>query len=83
LANPFADQLDGDTGFLKAATSEYRSQVYLSDVVRLGGRIEAKDIDPDGDCIVRLTTWAHNQRGQNVMPGTATVKLPRRTEESR
>jgi acyl dehydratase len=73
----------GDTGFLKAATSEYRSHVYLSDVVRLGGRIEAKDIDPDGDCIVRLTTWAHNQRGQNVMPGTATVKLPRRTEESR
>jgi hypothetical protein len=52
-------------------------------VVRLGGRIEAKDIAPDGDCIVRLTTWAHNQRGQNVMPGTATVKLPCRTEESR
>jgi acyl dehydratase len=73
----------GDTGFLKAATSEYRAHVYLSDVVRLGGRIEAKEIDQDGDHIVRLTTWAHNQRGQNVMPGTATIKLPHRTEESR
>jgi len=73
----------GDTGFLKAATSEYRAHVYLSDVVRLGGRIEAKEVDQDGDHVVRLTTWAHNQRDQNVMPGTATIKLPHRTEEPR
>ena len=73
----------GDSGFLKAATSEYRSHVYLSDVVRLGGRIEAKNIDQDGDHVVRLTTWAHNQRNQNVMPGTATIKLPHRTEQAR
>jgi len=73
----------GDSGFLKAATSEYRAHVYLSDVVRLGGRIEAKDIDQDGEHVVHLTTWAHNQRDQNVMPGTATIRLPHRTEESR
>jgi acyl dehydratase len=66
----------GDAGFLKAATSQYRSHVYLSDVVRLGGRIEAKEVDADGDHVVRLTTWAHNQRGQDVMPGTAAVALP-------
>jgi acyl dehydratase len=66
----------GDTGFLKAATSQYRSHVYLSDVVRLGGRVEAKDID--GDHVVRLTTWARNQRGQDVMPGTAVIALPHR-----
>jgi hypothetical protein len=46
----------GDAGFLKALTSQYRTHVYLSDVVRLGGRIEAKDIDPDGDHVVVLTT---------------------------
>jgi len=51
--------------------------------VRLGGRIEAKEVDQDGDHVVRLTTWAHNQRDQNVMPGTATIKLPHRTEEPR
>jgi acyl dehydratase len=68
----------GDVGFLKALTSQYRSHVYLSDVVRLGGRIEEKVIDDNGDAVVRLTTWAINQREQNVMPGTAVIKLPRR-----
>jgi acyl dehydratase len=66
----------GDDGALKAITGQYRSHVYLSDVVRLGGRIEAKEVDEDGDHIVRITTWATNQRGQQVMPGTAVVALP-------
>ncbi len=68
----------GDAGQLKALTGQYRAHVYLSDVVRLGGRIEAREIDADGDHVVRLTTWANNQRGQNAMPGTAVVKLPTR-----
>jgi acyl dehydratase len=68
----------GDTGFLKALTCQYRAHVYLSDVVRLGGRVVAKEIDADGDHVVRLTTWATNQREQNVMPGTAVIALPRR-----
>jgi hypothetical protein len=68
----------GDAGFLKAATSQYRAHVYLSDVVRLGGKVESKEIDADGDHVVRLTTWAHNQRGQNAMPGTAVIVLPTR-----
>ena len=68
----------GDTGFLKAANSQYRAHVYLSDVVRLGGRVEAKEIDADGNHVVHLSTWAHNQRGQDVMPGTATIVLPHR-----
>lgn len=74
----------GDDASLKAITGQYRSHVYLSDVVRLGGRIEAKEIDADGDHIVRLTTWATNQRGQQVMPGTAVIALPVRnhTEKS-
>lgn len=66
----------GDAGRLKALTGQYRAHVYLSDVVRLGGRVEAKEIDADGDAVVRLTTWAHNQRGQNAMPGTAVIALP-------
>jgi hypothetical protein len=66
----------GDSGFLKAADSQYRSHVYLSDVVRLGGKVEAKSIDENGDKVVHITTWAINQRGQNVMPGIAIVALP-------
>lgn len=69
----------GDSGFLKSFDCQYRSHVYLSDVVRLGGRVEAKEIDADGDHVVRLTTWARNQRGQEVMPGTAVIALPHRT----
>jgi acyl dehydratase len=68
----------GDTGFLKAANSQYRAHVYLSDVVRLSGRVVAKEIDTDGDHVVRLETKAMNQRGQNVMPGSAVVALPSR-----
>ena len=71
----------GDTGFLKSVNQQYRSHVYLSDVVQLGGRVESKEIDADGDHVVRVTTWAQNQRGQNVMPGTAVISLPRRTDK--
>jgi acyl dehydratase len=70
----------GDTGELKAITGQYRAHVYLSDVVRLGGRIDAKEIDEAGNHIVKLTTWAYNQREQNVMPGTAVIALPVRGE---
>ena len=70
----------GDTGRIKALHGQYRSHVYLSDVVRLGGRITAKEIDADGDAVVTLETWAYNQRGQNVMPGTAVVVLPTRDD---
>jgi acyl dehydratase len=71
----------GDAGSLKSLTGQYRAHVYLSDVVRLGGRVEAKEVDADGNHVVRLTTWAHNQREQNVMPGTAVVALPVRNQE--
>ncbi|UKA64381.1 MaoC family dehydratase N-terminal domain-containing protein [Arthrobacter sp. FW306-04-A] len=70
----------GDAGFLKSIHGQYRSHVYLSDVVRLGGRVIEKSIDDSGDHVVRIETWAENQRGQNVMPGSAVVSLPNRTE---
>jgi acyl dehydratase len=65
----------GDDGRLKSLTGQYRSHVYLSDVIRLGGKVEAKEVDADGDHVVKLTTWATNQRGQQCMPGTAVVAL--------
>ena len=68
----------GDAGCLKAATPQYRSHVNLSDVVRLGGRAEAKEVDADGNHFVRPTTWACSQRGQDVMPGTAVRAMHRK-----
>ena len=70
----------GDDGTLKSLHGQYRSHVYLSDVLRLGGRVTAKEIDADGDHVVRIETWAQNQRGQECMPGSAVVTLPVRTD---
>jgi acyl dehydratase len=72
----------GDHGRVKAVHGQYRAHVYLSDVVRLGGRVTGKEIDADGDAVLHLETWARNQREQNCMPGTATVVLPRRPQEA-
>ena len=68
----------GDSGFLKAANSQYRSHVYLGDVVRLGGRVVGKEVQSNGEHVVHLETWERNQRGEQVMPGTATIALPHR-----
>jgi acyl dehydratase len=73
----------GDAGILTAADSQYRAHVYLSDVVRLGGRITHKELDAEGQHLVHVATWAHNQRDQDVMPGTATIALPSRAETER
>jgi len=73
----------GDAGTLKSVTGQYRSHVYLADMVRLGGRVDAKQVDADGDHVVHLTTWARNQRGQEVMPGTAVIALPVRNGTAR
>ena len=72
----------GDAARVKAVHGQYRAHVYLSDVVRLGGKVVGKEIDADGDAVLHLETWAHNQREQNCMPGTATVVLPRRSAET-
>lgn len=68
----------GDDAELKSIHGQYRSHVYLSDVVRLGGKVVAKEIDEDGDHVVKVETWATNQRGQQAMPGSAVIKLATR-----
>lgn len=72
----------GDSGWILNCSSQYRGFVYLSDVVTLGGVITGKSITDAGECIVELTTHARNQRGDDVMPGTATIALPSRGKSS-
>ena len=69
----------GDDGFLVSLHGQYRSHVYFSDVIRLGGKVVAKQVDEEGRHTVTLETWAENQRGDQVMPGSAVVALPTRT----
>lgn len=68
----------GDAGWVKHLQSQYRGFVYLSDVVELGGEVTGKEVGADGEHVVHVRTFARNQRGDDVMPGTATVALPTR-----
>lgn len=68
----------GDDGWVKALTSQYRGFVYLSDVITLGGTVTGKSVDATGEHVVEVRTSARNQRGEDVMPGTAVIALPTR-----
>jgi acyl dehydratase len=68
----------GDDAWLKKVRGEYRSFIYLSDVVRFTGKVSKKYTDENGENCVDLETRVTNQRGEIVMPGNATVLLPSR-----
>ncbi len=70
----------GDEGWLKRSRAEYRRFVYLSDVVWLTGKVVKKYIDENGEHCVDIETHGFNQRGEDTMPGMATVILPSKEE---
>lgn len=70
----------GDEGWLKRSKAEYRVFVYLSDAVTLTGKVTKKYEEGEGDYCVDVETHAINQRGEEVMPGTATIALPSQKE---
>jgi len=65
----------GDHAWLKETRAQYRRFVYLSDVVKLQGTVTGTRIDDDGDHVADVETRAINQRGEDVMPGSAVVAL--------
>ncbi len=74
----FVTNWAGDDAWLKRSYAEYRSFVYLSDVVRISGSVTKKYVDQDDEYCVDIEMSMVNQRGENVMPGSATVALPQR-----
>lgn len=72
----------GDHGWIKECGAQYRRFVYLSDVIELNGVVVDKHIDADGDHVVEIRTEAVNNRREVVMPGSAVVALPSRSETS-
>lgn len=66
----------GDEGWLKRCYAEYRSFVFLSDVVWLRGKVVHKYIDESNEYCVDIETSGFNQRGEDTIPGKATVILP-------
>lgn len=71
----------GDNGWVKQLSAQYRGFVYLSDAIDLGGTVTGKSVDEDGEHVVEVRTYARNQRGDDIMPGTAMVALPARNEQ--
>ncbi len=65
----------GDDGWLKRCYAEYRNFVFLSDVIRISGKVTEKYVDEEGEYCVRVKTNAMNQRGADVMPGEAEISL--------
>jgi acyl dehydratase len=72
----------GDDGWLKKTYAEYRRFVFLSDVVWVKGKVSKKYVDADGEPCVDIETDAVNQRGEEVMPGRATIALPSRNKDT-
>jgi acyl dehydratase len=72
----------GDDAWLKRSYTGYTKFVYLSDVVRLKGKVVDKFIDDEGDYCIRIERFAMNQRNENVMPGYAIVALPSKIDKS-
>lgn len=72
----------GDEGWIKKNYAEYRRFVYLSDVVRLTGRVTSKYVDENGEHCVDIESHAINQRGEDTMPGRSTVLLPSREKDT-
>jgi acyl dehydratase len=68
----------GDDGWLKRFSSQLRRPVYISDVIRIKGKVTRKYIDEDGEHCVDIKQNTMNQRGDDVMPGQVTVALPSR-----
>jgi acyl dehydratase len=68
----------GDEGWLKRCYAEYRSFVYMSDVIWFKGKVTDKHVDDEGEYCVDIETNSYNQRNQKVVPGKATVILPSR-----
>ncbi|TAK34173.1 MAG: acyl dehydratase [Chloroflexota bacterium] len=72
----------GDEGWVKKSHTEYRRFNYFSDVVWIKGTVAKKYIDEDGDYCVDIDRHAVNQRGEDIMPSSATVALPSREKGS-
>lgn len=66
----------GDNGWIVDATAEYRAFNFFGDIQTLGGEVVRKEVTEDGENLVHLRLWCKNQRGEDIMPGTAIVSLP-------
>jgi len=67
----------GDDAFLWKSRSEIRKFCMLGDTCFCKGKVVKKYCDAGKYC-VDIDCWCENQRGETIVPGTATIILPSR-----
>jgi len=72
----------GNEGWLKSCSAQYRQFVYLSDAVWFRGKVTKKYVDENGEYCVDIEAHGINQRGDDTIPGNATVILPSREHKT-
>jgi acyl dehydratase len=68
----------GDDGWVCEVFAKYRYMNFIGDTVRIGGTVLRKWQGKSGIGYVECEISGMNQRGENIMPGTAVVALPSR-----
>ena len=64
----------GQDGELRRLSTQYRQFMTVGDTITCSGKVIAK-YEEDDKKYVDLELWMHNQRGENCIPGRATVEL--------
>jgi acyl dehydratase len=78
-ATHFATNWAGDDGWVAQVNVQYRGMNFLGDTVYVGGEVLKKWISKtSGIGFVLLRIDGTNQRGSNIMPGTALIALPQK-----
>ena len=77
-ATHFMTNWAGDDGWVAECYPKYRGMNFIGDVARIRGEITAKWVGKSGISYVDCKFETINQRGENIMPGTGTVALPKR-----
>lgn len=78
-ATHFATNWAGDDGWVAQVDVQYRGMNFLGDTVWISGEVLKKWISPtSGIGYVLCSIAAMNQRGENIMPGTTLIALPRK-----
>lgn len=70
----------GDDGWVCEVFAKYRYMNFIGDTVRIGGTVLRKWQGKSGIGYVECEISGMNQRGENIMPGTAVVALPSRSK---
>ena len=71
----------GDDGFLKNQNGTLKRFNIVGDTHWMKGKVTKKYI-VNGEYLVDIECWGENQRGEITLPGSATVRLPSKTQKT-